>query len=184
MPDTNLQITPLEIPDIKLLRPPVFGDDRGSFFESFRSSWLPDVDFVQDNHSRSDRGTLRGLHYQLAHPQGKLVRVVSGSVYDVAVDIRRASPTFGHWVAHVLSDDKPEILWIPEGFAHGFLVLSRRVDFVYKCTRYHAPGDEYAVRWDDPALAIDWPREALPPIMSGKDKAAPLLRDAKVFDSV
>ncbi|MBT4160185.1 MAG: dTDP-4-dehydrorhamnose 3,5-epimerase [Gammaproteobacteria bacterium] len=172
----------LEIPGVKVFTPDVLGDERGFFFESFRSSWLPDLDFVQDNHSRSAKGTLRGLHYQLEHPQGKLVRVISGCVYDVAVDIRRSSPHFGNWIARVLSADNREIFWVPPGFAHGFLVLSDEAEFVYKCTDYYAPGDEYGVRWDDPDLAISWPDELLPPTLSTKDQQAPQLKDARVYD--
>ncbi len=176
-----MEITELDIPEVKVITPGVFEDDRGILFESFRASWLPGEHFVQDNHSQSGKGVLRGLHYQLEHPQGKLVRVVQGAVHDVAVDIRRSSPTFGHWVARLLSDANKELLWIPPGFAHGFLVLSDTADLVYKCTDYYAQGDEYSVRWDDPALAIAWPTAALPPILSDKDRAAPLLKDAKLF---
>ncbi|MBO6702767.1 MAG: dTDP-4-dehydrorhamnose 3,5-epimerase [Pseudomonadales bacterium] len=170
-----------EIPEVLVFQPRVFDDDRGFLFESFRSSWLPGFDFVQDNHSRSSKGTLRGLHYQFEHPQGKLVRVVRGEVFDVAVDIRQSSPTYGQWVGRTLSDVNKEIFWVPPGFAHGFLVLSDVADFVYRCTDYYAPGDEYAIRWDDPELAINWPEAALPPTLSEKDQKAPLLADAKLF---
>lgn len=172
----------LEIPGVKVFMPRVFEDDRGFLFESFRASWIPGQDFVQDNHSRSTKGTLRGLHYQLANPQGKLVRVVNGRVYDVAVDIRRSSPTFGRWIGRILSSENKEMFWVPPGFAHGFLVLSDEADFVYKCTDYYAPGDEYAIRWDDPELAIDWPADGLPPQLSDKDSMAPLFKDAVYFD--
>ncbi len=172
----------LEIPGVKVFTPDVFEDDRGFLFESFRSSWLPGIDFVQDNHSRSSRKTLRGLHYQLEHPQGKLVRVIKGTVYDVAVDIRRSSKTFGKSVGRVLSDQNKEIFWVPPGFAHGFLVLSDIAEFVYKCTDYYAPGDEYGIRWDDPDLGIEWPAEALPPNLSEKDKTAPLFKDASTYE--
>ena len=172
----------LELPGVKVFTPRVFDDPRGYLFESFRASWLPGHDFVQDNHSRSARGTLRGLHYQLKNPQGKLVRVIRGEVFDVAVDIRRSSPHFGKWIARVLSEQNKEIFWVPPGFAHGFLVLSEEAEFVYKCTDYYAPGDEYAIRWDDPDLGIDWPADALPPLLSDKDAAAPLLRDARVYE--
>ena len=170
-----------EIPEVLVFQPRVFDDDRGFLFESFRSSWLPGFDFVQDNHSRSSKGTLRGLHYQFENTQGKLVRVTRGEVFDVAVDIRQSSPTFGQWVGRILSDENKEIFWVPPGFAHGFLVLSDVADFVYRCTDYYAPGDEYSIRWDDPELAINWPAEALPPTLSEKDQIAPLLADAKLF---
>lgn len=169
------------IPEVIVFQPRVFEDDRGFLFESFRSSWLPDFQFVQDNHSQSSKGTLRGLHYQLENPQGKLVRVVRGEVFDVAVDIRQSSPTFGQWVGRILSDTNKEIFWVPPGFAHGFLVLSETADFVYRCTDYYAPGDEYAIRWDDPELGIAWPADALPPNLSEKDAKAPTLADAKLF---
>lgn len=170
-----------EIPEVLVFQPRVFDDDRGFLFESFRSSWLPGFDFVQDNHSRSSKGTLRGLHYQFENTQGKLVRVTRGEVFDVAVDIRQSSPTYGQWVGRTLSDVNREIFWVPPGFAHGFLVLSDVADFVYRCTDYYAPGDEYAIRWDDPELAINWPEAALPPTLSEKDQKAPLLADAKLF---
>lgn len=171
----------LEIEGIKVFTPRVFNDDRGYLFESFRSSWLPGIEFVQDNHSRSTKGALRGLHYQHEHPQGKLVRVVRGEVYDVAVDIRASSPTFGQWVGRILSEQNKELFWIPPGFAHGFLVLSDEADFVYKCTDYYTPGDEYAIRWDDPDLAIEWPLDSITLNLSEKDTRAPFLKDAKLF---
>ena len=171
----------LEIEGIKVFTPRVFNDDRGYLFESFRSSWLPGIEFVQDNHSRSTKGALRGLHYQHEHPQGKLVRVVRGEVYDVAVDIRASSPTFGQWIGRILSEQNKELFWIPPGFAHGFLVLSDEADFVYKCTDYYTPGDEYAIRWDDPDLAIDWPLHSITLNLSEKDTRAPFLKDAKLF---
>jgi dTDP-4-dehydrorhamnose 3,5-epimerase len=171
----------LEIEGIKVFTPRVFNDDRGYLFESFRSSWLPGIEFVQDNHSRSTKGALRGLHYQHEHPQGKLVRVVRGEVYDVAVDIRASSPTFGQWIGRILSEQNKELFWIPPGFAHGFLVLSDEADFVYKCTDYYTPGDEYAIRWDDPDLAIEWPLDSITLNLSGKDTRAPFLKDAKLF---
>jgi dTDP-4-dehydrorhamnose 3,5-epimerase len=172
----------LEIPGVKVFAPRVFDDDRGYLFDSFRANWLPEFDFVQDNHSRSSKGTLRGLHYQFEHPQGKLVRVIKGSVYDVAVDIRRSSATCGRWIGRELSAENKEIFWVPPGFAHGFLVLSDGTEFVYKCTDYYTPGDEYAIRWDDPELGITWPAEALPPSLSDKDVIAPLFADAQLFD--
>tara|TARA_B100000809_G_scaffold103162_1_gene101822 strand:+ start:407 stop:940 length:534 start_codon:yes stop_codon:yes gene_type:complete len=171
----------LEIEGIKVFTPRVFNDDRGYLFESFRSSWLPGIEFVQDNHSRSTKGALRGLHYQHEHPQGKLVRVIRGEVYDVAVDIRASSPTFGQWVGRILSEQNKELFWIPPGFAHGFLVLSDEADFVYKCTDYYTPGDEYAIRWDDPDLAIEWPLDSITLNLSEKDTRAPFLKDAKLF---
>ncbi len=171
----------LEIEGIKVFTPRVFNDDRGYLFESFRSSWLPGIEFVQDNHSRSTKGALRGLHYQHEHPQGKLVRVVTGEVFDVAVDIRASSPTFGQWIGRILSEQNKELFWIPPGFAHGFLVLSDEADFVYKCTDYYTPGDEYAIRWDDPDLAIDWPLDSITLNLSEKDTRAPFLKDAKLF---
>ena len=171
----------LKIDGVKVFTPQVFDDDRGHLFESFRSSWLPGFDFVQDNQSHSTKGALRGLHYQHQHPQGKLVRVVKGMVYDVAVDIRQLSPTFGQWVGRTLSEQNKELFWIPPGFAHGFLVLSDEADFVYKCTDYYTPGDEYAIRWDDPELAIEWPLDSITPKLSEKDAQAPLLLAAKLF---
>ncbi len=171
----------LEIEGIKVFTPRVFNDDRGYLFESFRSSWLPGIEFVQDNHSRSTKGALRGLHYQHEHPQGKLVRVVRGEVFDVAVDIRASSPTFGQWIGRILSEQNKELFWIPPGFAHGFLVLSDEADFVYKCTDYYTPGDEYAIRWDDPDLAIEWPLDSITLNLSEKDTRAPFLKDAKLF---
>ena len=176
-----MNIIETEIPEVLVFQPRVFEDDRGFLFESFRASWLPGYDFVQDNHSRSSKGTLRGLHYQFKNTQGKLVRVTRGEVFDIAVDLRQSSPTFGKWVGRILSDENKEIFWVPPGFAHGFLVLSDVADFVYRCTDYYAPGDEYAIRWDDPELAIDWPDEALPPTLSEKDEIAPFLADAKLF---
>ena len=171
----------LEINGVKVFTPQVFDDDRGHLFESFRSSWLPGFDFVQDNQSHSTKGALRGLHYQHQHPQGKLVRVVRGMVYDVAVDIRQSSPTFGQWVGRTLNEENKELFWIPPGFAHGFLVLSDEADFVYKCTDYYTPGDEYAIRWDDSDLAIEWPLGSITPKVSEKDAQAPLLEAAKLF---
>ena len=176
-----MNIIETEIPEVLVFQPRVFEDDRGFLFESFRASWLPGYDFVQDNHSRSSKGTLRGLHYQFENTQGKLVRVTRGEVFDIAVDIRQSSSTFGKWVGRILSENNKEIFWVPPGFAHGFLVLSDTADFVYRCTDYYAPGYEHAIRWDDPELSIDWPDEALPPTLSDKDAMAPLLADAKLF---
>ncbi|MFT0531908.1 dTDP-4-dehydrorhamnose 3,5-epimerase [Castellaniella hirudinis] len=175
------------LPDVFLAEPRVFGDERGFFFESFnarafRQATGLDPDFVQDNHSKSVRGVLRGLHYQLPpHAQGKLVRVVQGQVYDVAVDIRRGSPTFGRWVGEILSADNKKQLWIPPGFAHGFVTLSETAEFLYKTTAFYAPDHERCIRWDDPALAIDWRLEGLAPTVSAKDAAGVALADAEVF---
>jgi len=175
------------IPDVKIIEPTVFADDRGFFFESFNQAKFEaaigrSADFVQDNHSRSGRGVLRGLHYQLPpHAQAKLVRVVVGEVYDVAVDIRKSSPTFGQWVGVLLSAENKRQLWIPEGFAHGFLTLSDHVEFLYKTTNYYAPESDRGIRWDDPKIAIDWKvTEAL--TLSSKDHRQPLLADAELFD--
>lgn len=176
------------IPEVLVFEPKVFGDERGFFMESFnertfREATGRDERFVQDNHSRSARGVLRGLHYQLPpHAQGKLVRVVHGTVFDVAVDMRRSSPTFGRWVGVELSEGNHRQLWIPPGFAHGFLVLSDSADFLYKTTDYYAPETEGAVRWDDPVLGIEWPEAGVAPQLSAKDQAAPLLAQARTFD--
>lgn len=172
----------LAIPGVKVFKPAVFQDERGHFLESFRGTWLPGVEFVQDNESRSVKSTLRGLHYQLENPQGKLVRVIEGAVFDVAVDMRESSATVGQWVGRTLSAENKEIFWVPPGFAHGFLVLSDTALFVYKCSNnYYTPGDEHAVRWDDPDLGISWPETALPPLLSAKDADAPLLKDARKY---
>jgi dTDP-4-dehydrorhamnose 3,5-epimerase len=172
-----------ELPGVLLLEPRVFGDDRGFFLESWNAKTFADagldLDFVQDNHSRSAHGVLRGLHYQLKNPQGKLVRVTSGAVFDVAVDLRRSSPHFGKWVGYELSEANKRMLWVPPGFGHGFVVTSESADFLYKCTELYDPTDDRGVRWDDPAIGIDWPVTA--PALSAKDAAAPLLADAQVF---
>ncbi len=176
------------LPEVLLIEPRVFGDARGFFMESWNRKTFAslglDLDFVQDNHSRSAQGVLRGLHYQLHQPQGKLVRVTSGAVYDVAVDLRRASPHFGQWTGHELSAENKHMLWIPPGFAHGFLVLSENADFLYKATEYYAPEHERCVLWNDPAIGIDWPLDLLShgePALSGKDKVGSLLKDAEVY---
>lgn len=174
------------IPDLVLLEPKVFGDARGFFFESYNRRAFAALtgfagEFVQDNHSRSQKGVLRGLHYQVRQTQGKLVRVVDGAVYDVAVDIRRRSPTFGRWYGTELTADNKRMLWIPPGFAHGFLVLSERADFLYKTTDYWAPEHERTIAWNDPDLAIHWPLDGVP-ILSAKDQAGQALRDAEVFE--
>lgn len=180
-----MKVTPTAIPDLLVVEPKVFGDARGFFFESFnrkafRDATGIDADFVQDNHSRSARGVLRGLHYQLRQAQGKLVRVVRGSVYDVAVDVRKSSATFGRWVGLELSEENQRQLWIPPGFAHGFLVLSDSADFLYKTTDYYAPEHERCVAWNDPTLAIDWPLDGRPQV-SAKDAAGLPLGQAEVF---
>lgn len=183
---SDFDVVATSIPDVKLIRPQVFGDARGLFLETwnrkaFEAAGL-DADFVQDNHSRSSAGTLRGLHYQIRQPQGKLVRVATGTVFDVAVDLRRSSDSFGQWVGVTLSDRNHEMLWIPGGFAHAFLVLSESADFVYKCTDYYAPEHERTIRWDDPDIAIDWPLPGSQrPILSSKDQAGVAFRDAEVF---
>ena len=182
-----MQATRLSIPDVVLLEPTVFGDARGFFFESFNQKAFnaatgTDHQFVQDNHSRSTKGVLRGLHYQSQQPQGKLVRVVQGAVFDVAVDIRRSSPTFGQWVGVELSADNHRQLWVPPGLAHGFLVLSDTADFLYKTTDYYAPEHERCIAWNDPALAIVWPDMGMAPCLSGKDQRGLGLAEAPVFD--
>ena len=168
------------LPDVCVIEPSVFADSRGFFLETwqaerYQQAHLPGL-FVQDNHSYSTRGVLRGLHYQLQHPQGKLVYVLQGEVFDVAVDIRQGSPTFGHWVGEILSGDNHRQLYIPPGFAHGFCVLSEAAHFLYKCTDFYAPGDEYGLRWDDPALGIAWPVSN--PSLSAKDQHYPTLATA------
>ena len=173
------------IPDVMIIEPQVFGDDRGFFFESFNERRFAELTgvtpkFVQDNHSRSEKNVLRGLHYQIQQAQGKLVRVVSGEVFDVAVDLRKSSPTFGKWVGEYLSAENKKQLWIPEGFAHGFLVLSDSAEFLYKTTDYYAPEHERSLAWNDPTIAIDWPL-AGEPLLSGKDKQGKLLAEAETF---
>jgi len=182
-----MNVRPTSIPAVVVVEPRVFGDARGFFFESFNRRALEaalgrTLELVQDNHSLSARNVLRGLHYQLPNPQGKLVRVVRGEVFDVAVDLRRGSPTFGRWVGEVLSAANKRQLWIPEGFAHGFLVLSDEAECLYKTTAYWHPEHERSVRWDDQDLAIAWPTGGAPPIVSAKDAAGSALREAQVFD--
>ena len=171
-----MNVTPCAIADVLLIEPRVFGDARGFFFESFNQRDFAqatglDLSFVQDNHSKSAQGVLRGLHYQVQNPQGKLVRVTAGEVFDVAVDIRPDSPTFGQWVGEILSADNKRQLWVPPGLAHGFLVLSEHAEFLYKTTDYYAPEHERGIAWDDPTLAIDWPLMACAPRLSAKDAA-------------
>jgi dTDP-4-dehydrorhamnose 3,5-epimerase len=180
-----MKATRLAIADVFLIEPAVFGDDRGFFFESFNQAQFEaavgrKVDFVQDNHSRSAKGVLRGLHYQIKQPQGKLVRVVQGEVFDVAVDLRRSSPTFGKWVGEILSAENKKQLWIPEGFAHGFVVLSDTTDFLYKTTDYYAPQHERCIVWNDPELAIDWHFDGKP-LLSSKDEQGIVLGKAEAF---
>ena len=182
MPYTVIQTA---IPDVLILEPKVFGDSRGFFFESFNAKDFAnvtgmDVNFVQDNHSKSAKGVLRGLHYQLQQAQGKLVRVTQGAVFDVAVDIRKSSPTFGKWVGCELSDTNHRQLWIPQGFAHGFIVLSESADFLYKTTDYYAPAYERCIAWDDPSIGIVWP-EGIAPLLSAKDQQGLSLDQAEVF---
>jgi dTDP-4-dehydrorhamnose 3,5-epimerase len=177
---------PLALPDVVLFEPKVFGDDRGFFFESFNQAKFETavrrhVSFVQDNHSRSMKHVLRGLHYQIRQPQGKLVRCVVGAVFDVAVDIRRTSPTFGHWVGEVLSAENKRQLWIPEGFAHGFVVLSDVAECLYKATDYYAPAHERCIIWNDPTVAIKWPFDGLP-VLSAKDRQGGTLDVAECFE--
>ena len=181
-----MKITPTALPDILLIEPRVFGDARGFFFESYNRKALSDAgltaEFVQDNHSMSARGVLRGLHYQIEHAQGKLVRVTAGEVFDVAVDLRRSSATFGRWFGVNLSAENKRMLWIPPGFAHGFLVLSESADFQYKCTDYYAPAHERTILWNDPAIGIEWPLPAgVTPLLAKKDAAGLGLRVADTF---
>ena len=181
-----MQISPTDIPDVLVFEPVVHGDARGYFMETWRRSHFEeqglDVEFVQENQSRSGQGTLRGLHYQLQHPQGKLMRVVSGEIFDVAVDLRRSSPTFGKWVGVTLSAGNHKQLWVPPGFAHGFYVTSEAAEICYKCSDYYHPEDENSLRWDDPELAIDWPLVEPEPLLSDKDASARSLQDAALFD--
>ncbi|MFZ5567195.1 MAG: dTDP-4-dehydrorhamnose 3,5-epimerase [Pseudomonadota bacterium] len=180
-----MQAIPTAIPEVLIIEPKVFGDARGFFFESYNARAFAqatglDVNFVQDNHSRSARGVLRGLHYQLKQAQGKLVRVVRGSVFDVAVDLRRSSPTFGQWVGAELSEHNHRQLWVPPGFAHGFLVTSESADFLYKTTDYYAPEHERCIAWNDPAIGIEWPLDGAP-ALSAKDQQGVPLAQAEVF---
>jgi dTDP-4-dehydrorhamnose 3,5-epimerase len=181
----SYKATPTAIPDVLILEPKVFGDSRGFFFESFNAQDFAqvtglNVNFVQDNHSRSNKGVLRGLHYQLQQPQGKLVRVVRGAVFDVAVDIRKSSPTFGQWVGCELTEDNHRQFWVPPGFAHGFVVLSKTADFLYKTTDYYSPAHERCIAWNDSSIGIAWPAE-LEPQLSAKDQAGLSLAQAEVF---
>jgi dTDP-4-dehydrorhamnose 3,5-epimerase len=179
-----MQIHTTNLAEVKLLEPRVFADSRGFFLESYNQRTFAEVGildtFVQDNHSRSERGVLRGLHYQLIQPQGKLVRAVRGEIFDVAVDLRRSSSTFGHWTGHLLSEENKQMLWVPAGFGHGFLVLSAIAEVLYKATNFYAPQGERSILWNDPAIGIQWP-DAGTPILSSKDAAGKLLVEAEVF---
>ncbi|QKE65444.1 dTDP-4-dehydrorhamnose 3,5-epimerase [Aquipseudomonas campi] len=180
-----MNVIPTDLPEVLILEPKVFGDERGFFYESFNAKAFTEAtglqrEFVQDNHSRSQRGVLRGLHYQIEQAQGKLVRVTVGEVLDVAVDIRRSSANFGKWVGVRLSAENKRQLWVPEGFAHGFVVLSDYAEFLYKTTDYYAPAHERSIRWDDPTLAIDWQFDGTPQL-SAKDLAGKSLQDAELF---
>lgn len=186
-----MQAIQTAIPDVLILEPKVFGDDRGFFFESFNQRTFEQLtgvktQFVQDNHSKSVANVLRGLHYQVQQPQGKLVRVVAGEVFDVAVDLRKQSKTFGQWTGAVLSAENKRQMWVPEGFAHGFLVLKDNTEFLYKTTDYYAPQHERCIKWDDPAIAIKWPTSAMAenfsPALSAKDQLGLSLSDAEVFE--
>jgi dTDP-4-dehydrorhamnose 3,5-epimerase len=181
-----MQVTTTSLPEVLVIEPKVFGDERGFFFESFNRNLFAEavgfaVDFVQDNHSRSAKGVLRGLHYQIQNPQGKLVRVVRGSVFDVAVDIRRSSKNFGRWTGAELSEANRRQLWVPPGFAHGFLVLSESADFLYKTTDFWHPGHERCIRWDDATIGVDWPLEGKP-TLSTKDIQGVGIAEAEVFE--
>ena len=182
-----MKVTSTSLPEVLVIEPKVFGDARGFFFESFNQKAFDEavgrhVDFVQDNHSRSAKGVLRGLHYQIQQPQGKLVRVVKGAVFDVAVDIRRASCTFGKWIGVELSEDNNRQLWVPEGFAHGFIVLSESADFLYKTTNFYAPAHERCIVWNDETLGIEWPDVGGAPSLSTKDAAGAVFSTAQVFN--
>jgi dTDP-4-dehydrorhamnose 3,5-epimerase len=180
-----LKLIRTRIPDVAIVEPQVFGDERGFFLESYHRRKFEEIGlaqtFVQDNHSRSARNVLRGLHYQLGQPQGKLVRVVAGSIWDVAIDIRRQSPTFGQWIGEELSEQNKRMLWIPEGFAHGFVVISDSADVLYKTTDFYAPAEERSLLWNDPELAIEWPLDGAP-LLSAKDRAGVPLSKAELFE--
>jgi dTDP-4-dehydrorhamnose 3,5-epimerase len=180
-----MQVESTAIPDVKIITPKVFGDDRGFFMESWNAKAFADAGidaaFVQDNHSKSAKGVLRGLHYQIGPAQGKLVRVVAGSVFDVAVDMRRSSPTFGKWVGETLSAANRKMLWVPEGFAHGFLALEDGTEFLYKCTTLYTPSVEHCLVWNDQDIGIDWPLDGIAPLVSAKDAVGKALADAARF---
>jgi dTDP-4-dehydrorhamnose 3,5-epimerase len=181
-----MRVTPTSLPEVLLLEPKVLGDERGFFMESwnaktFQEATELDVEFVQDNHSRSQRNVLRGLHYQLVKPQGKLVRVVNGAVFDVAVDLRKSSPNFGKWVGVELTGENKRQLWVPPGFGHGFVVISESADLLYKTTEYWHSAYDRSLRWNDPSLAVQWPLVGTAPQLAAKDAAAPMLQDAEVY---
>jgi len=181
-----MQVKSTSIPDVKIITPEVYVDKRGFFMETWHQQDFHemgiDAAFVQDNHSKSSQGILRGLHYQLQHTQGKLMRVISGEVFDVAVDIRKQSPTYGQWVGEKLSAENKKILWVPAGFAHGFYVTSVEAEFTYKCTDYYAPEFEQSIKWDDPDIGIDWPlMDGQPPLLSEKDDHGSSFKDAKTL---
>ena len=181
-----MKITKAEIPEVLIFEPTIHQDNRGYFMETFRRSFFDqfslDLSFVQDNQSLSKKGTLRGLHYQLKYPQGKLVRVLKGEIFDVAVDLRKSSLSFGQWVGEILSEENRKQLWIPPGFAHGFLVLSETAEMSYKCTDYYHPDDDYSLLWSDPDIAIQWPQVDEDILVSKKDCAGALLTEASVFE--
>lgn len=182
-----MKFLPTRIPDVIVIEPKVFGDHRGFFMETWQHKVFTEAGishpFVQDNHSRSSQGILRGLHYQIKHPQGKLVRVISGEVFDVAVDIRKNSPTFGQWVGETLSADNRKMLWVPPGFAHGFYVMSESAEFLYKCTDFYTPPHERTILWNDPALGINWPLvNGAAPVLSSKDAEGVLFTEAEIYD--
>ncbi len=181
-----MKVIDTRIPDVKIIEPQVFGDERGFFLETYRASVMDELTggkpFVQDNHSKSAQGILRGLHYQMQHTQGKLVRVVQGAVFDVAVDMRRNSPSFGQWVGEILSAENKRQLWVPEGFAHGFYVISDSAEFVYKCTDYYAPEHDRSLKWNDPTVGIEWPLvNDQQPLLSAKDEAGKSFEEADTF---
>jgi dTDP-4-dehydrorhamnose 3,5-epimerase len=180
-----MQVTATAIPDVKLIEPKVFGDDRGFFLESWNARAFADAGidatFVQDNHSRSAKGVLRGLHYQMNPAQGKLVRVVAGAVFDVAVDMRRSSPTFGQWVGETLSAENKRMLWVPAGFAHGFVALADGTELLYKCTEFYTPAAEHSLAWDDPSVGIAWPLDGAAPLVSAKDAVGTAFADAETY---
>ncbi|NEP46459.1 MAG: dTDP-4-dehydrorhamnose 3,5-epimerase [Okeania sp. SIO2H7] len=182
-----MNVIQTEIPEVLLIEPKVFGDDRGFFFESFNQKNFAEktgvnLDFVQDNHSRSVKGVLRGLHYQIQQAQGKLLRTVVGEIFDVAVDIRKNSPNFGKWVGYMLTAENKRQLWVPPGFAHGFLVVSEIAEVLYKTTDYYAPQYERSIIWNDPEIGIEWPIEGITPILSKKDEAGTTLKAAEIFE--
>lgn len=183
-----MKFTPASIPDILLIEPKVLQDERGFFLESYQKRLFTEAgirfDFVQDNHSKSSEGVLRGLHYQIKQPQGKLLRAVAGEIFDVALDIRRHSPTFGKWFGTYLSAENKRILWVPPGFAHGFYVTSPRAELLYKATDFYAPQWERTIAWNDPAIGIQWPTGGKSPILSAKDQAGTLLAQAEVYEDV